>query len=300
MLNLGDTLVKDDRVLSHVPEALDVLTRFETESKTSLVLSLVSDYEMPKPPVTAHKINSIFSKYVAVLEGLGLKRFFEPVQRRVTLSTHAGVFKPDPRIFNKAIQRLRLRLSLNQCLSITENAEHVTACRNLGMMSLLFDPTKSTQGDFTDWAEAPTLITRIVNPESNLNLRLAVQLQLATIYDLQLVRLNDDSKPRDVIHGLAKKLFPVPLKKSGATEMIEVPFSVQVDISFDKQGNIRGVKTDRPTAEDLAEAADYVKTLEANKQISHGEGNLKGSETHELKTDERGRKLLTRKRFTAT
>jgi len=300
MLDLGDTLVKDDRVLPHVPAALEVLAQFETESKTPLVLSLVSDYEIPKPPATAPKINSIFSKYVAVLDELGLKRFFEPVERRVTLSTHAGVFKPDPRIFKKAIQRLRLRLSLNQCLFITENAEHVTACRSLGMMSLLFDSTKSAQGDFTDWAEAPTLITRIVNPESNLNLRLAVQLQLATIYDLQLVRLNDDSKPRDVIHGLAKKLFPVPLKKRGATEMIEVPFSVQVDISFDKQGNIRGVKTDRPAAEDLAEAADYIKTLEANKQISRGEGNLKGSETHELRTDERGRKLLTRKRFTAT
>ncbi len=286
----GDTLFKDDRVLPHVPEALEVVSRFETRGKPSLVLSLVSDYEMPTAPLTPRKVTTIFNKYAATLDRLQLKQFFEPVELRVTLSTHAGALIPDPRLFKKAIQRLRLRIGLDECLFVSNDAEHVEACRDLGMTALLVD----------DWTEAPLSIARLVNPESTLNMSLALQIPLATTYDVQLIRVNETSSS-NVVHGLAKKLFPVPLKKRrGATETIDVPFTVQVDISFDKQGKIRGVKTDQPTAEAIAESADYVETLEANKQITHGEGSPKGNETHELKTDEKGRKVLMRKRFTAT
>lgn len=299
MLDLGDTLVRGDTVLPHVPEALGVLTRFETKSTTSLVLSLVSDYDMPTPPETPRKTRAIFNTYVAMLDKLQLKTFFEPVERRVTLSTHAGVLKPDPRIFKKAIQRLRLRIGLSECLFITENAEHVSRCRQMGMTALLFDTAGSLKGDFSDWAEAPLLIASIVNPESAVNKKLALQLQLATTYDMQLVSIGDP-QTRRAIHGLAKKLFPISLKmRGGSPETIEVPFTVNVEISLDKQGRIRGVTTDQPTTEALEESAHFVATLEANNQISHGEGALKGSETHELKIDEKGRKFLTRKRFTA-
>ena len=294
----GNTLFKDDRVLPHVLEALEVLSQFETQGERSVILSLVSDYEMPKAPVTPPKINAILNKYVAILDKLRLKEFFEPVALRVTLSTHAGVCEPDPRFFKKAIQRLRLRIGLNECLFIGNDAEHVKACRSLGIMALLLDATE--QGDFEDWAEAPLLIARLVNPASTLNMRLALQLPLAATYDVQLIRVND-AQSKNVVHGLGKKLFPVPLKKRrGTTEMIEVPFTVQVAVSFDKQGRIRTVKTDQPTAEAIGESADYVETLEANKQISHGEGSPKGSETHQLKTDATGRKVLMRKRFTAS
>jgi hypothetical protein len=286
----GGALFKDDRVLAHVPEALEVMSRFETQGRPSMVLSLVSNYEMPTAPVTPRKINTIFNKYVATLEMLRLKEFFEPVEVRVTLSTHAGVLIPDPRLFKKAIQRLRLRIGLNECLFVGNDAEHVKACRGLGMTALLVD----------DWAEAPLLIARLVNPASTFNMSLALQLPLAATYDVQLIRVND-AQSRNVVHALGKKLFPVPLKKRrGATETIEVPFTVQLDISFDKRGKILTVKTDEPTAEAIAESADYVETLEANKQISYGEANPKGSETHELKTDEKGRKVLMRKRFIAT
>jgi len=280
----GDALISDGKGLPHVSEVLDVLTRFEPPARASLVVSLVADYEMPTTPVTPQKINRIFDKYVARLDELGLKQFFEPVGLRVTLSTHAGVFKPDARLFKKAIQRLRLRTGLDECLFVGNNAEQVKACRALGMSALFFDSG--------DWAEAPLLIARVVSPASNFNLRLALQLPLATTYDVQLIRIKE-AQSRNIIHGLGKKLFPVPLK----TETIEVPFTVQVDISLDKQGKIRDVKTDEPTAEAIAESADYVETLDANKQISHGEANVKGTATHELLVDEKGRKVLTRKRF---
>src|SRR5262245_15434317 len=113
----GDTLFKDDRVFPHAPQALEVLSRFETRGKP-LVVSLVSNYEMPSAPA---KINEIFNKYVATLDELRLKEFFEPVEQRITLSTHAGVLIPDARFFRKAIQRLRLRIELDECLFVGNN-----------------------------------------------------------------------------------------------------------------------------------------------------------------------------------
>src|SRR5204862_1547476 len=131
--------------------------------------------------------------------------------RRITLAACAGALPPERRIFAKALQLLRQRISLSECLFITPNAEHVIACRKLGMKVLRFDPEVSTKADFSDWSEAPLLIARIVAPDSALNKRLALQVRLATAYDMQLVSINED-KRSNLIHGRAKKLFPVLLK----------------------------------------------------------------------------------------
>jgi hypothetical protein len=296
MLDLGDTLIKNDAVLPHVPEALEVLSKFETPSGATLVLSLVSDFTMPTPPSTPQKVNAIFKEYVATLTQLHLKKFFEPVERRVTLSTHAGVFKPDPLIFKKALQRLRMRLELTECMFITENAVHVAACRKLRMTALHFAPN----GDFNDWSQAPLLITNLITPVSNSNKKLALQLPLETIYDLHLLSIDDSQPSRDLIHGRAQKLFPVPLELGNQQETIAIPFPVDVEISLDKQGMLRSVTYDDPDPEAVAESALFVKTLAANKQISQGGGSLKGNETHELRLDQKGRKVLQRRRYTAT
>ena len=292
MLDLGDTLAEGDNVLPHVPEALQALSRFETASGANLALALVSDYTMPEPPVTAQKIEAIFAEYVKELEQLQLKKFFEPVDRHATLSTHAGVFKPDAAVFKKALQRLKLRAGLNSCLFVTENAEHIAACRKLGMETLLFGPTD--EADFSDWSEAPLLIARKVAPENAQNMRLALQLRLATEFDIELVSVSNKSE--NLIEGRAKKLFPVKLKQ----ESIEVPFPVTVEISLDKDGRIRDVSSEQPDPEALHESAHYLKTLEANKQISRDSKTPRGDETHEVKVNEKGRKVLTRRRFTAT
>jgi hypothetical protein len=296
MLDLGDTLIKNDAVLPHVPEALEVLSKFETPSGATLVLSLVSDFTMPTPPSTPQKVNAIFKEYVATLTQLHLKKLFEPVERRVTLSTHAGVFKPDPLIFKKALQRLRMRLELTECMFITENAVHVAACRKLRMTALHFAPN----GDFNDWSQAPLLITNLITPVSNSNKKLALQLPLETIYDLHLLSIDDSQPSRDLIHGRAQKLFPVPLELGNQQETIAIPFPVDVEISLDKQGMLRSVTYDDPDPEAVAESALFVKTLAANKQISQGGGSLKGNETHELRLDQKGRKVLQRRRYTAT
>jgi hypothetical protein len=66
----------------------------------------------------------IFDEYLKLLEQFGLRAFFEPVDRRVTLSTHAAANKPDRRVFEKAIARLGVSAALTDCLFITENVSH--------------------------------------------------------------------------------------------------------------------------------------------------------------------------------
>jgi len=154
ILDLGETLVHDGAVFPHVTQALDAFARMQTADGEPLATCLVSDFKMPVPPTTPEKIGEIFEEYLALLDDFGLREFFEPVERRATLSTHAGVNKPDRRVFEKALERLEVNAALTECLFITENEAHIEACTILGMETLRFG---SAEG-FTDWAEAPSLV----------------------------------------------------------------------------------------------------------------------------------------------
>ena len=157
ILDLGNTLVAADRTLPHVPEALTALHELDGATGEPLGIALVSDFD-PAVPHTPARVEAIFAEYLALLDGFGLRAFFEPVQRRVTLSTHAGVGKPDPRVYRLALTRLGTDAGFAECLSITENAGHVAACRALGMQALQFGV------DFDDWAQAPDLVRRLIDP----------------------------------------------------------------------------------------------------------------------------------------
>ena len=190
MLDLGDTLIHGESVFPHVPEALEALREFKTTGGAQLALSLVSDFVMPDPPSTAKKIKDIFRQYIAILEQLKLKKFFEPVERHITLSTHAGVNKPDRRVFELAIKRLGLTAKLSECLFITENRDHIKACRKLKMATLQFGSSKSEGADFSDWSEAPLLINKIAAPANLGNLESALKLRLAAEHGLESISLN--------------------------------------------------------------------------------------------------------------
>lgn len=166
MLDLGDTLVHGDEVFPHVLEALETLRNFETAGGKPLQLALVSDFLMPQPPVTPAKIDELFQQYIDIVKGFGLSEFFEPFEQHITLSTHAGVRKPDRQIFELAITRLGMDVALSDCLFITENAEHISACQELGMATLWF-ASEASGGDFDDWSEAPLLVSQLVHPENS-------------------------------------------------------------------------------------------------------------------------------------
>ena len=138
LLDLGDTLAHEDSVFAHVPEALETLRNFKTAEGKRLQLALVSDFLMPDPPVTPAKIEKLFQQYIEIVKQLKLSEFFKPFKRHITLSTHAGVRKPNRRIFELAITRLGLDATLRDCLFITENADHISRCGKLGMATLQF------------------------------------------------------------------------------------------------------------------------------------------------------------------
>jgi len=74
---------------------------------------------------------------------------------------------------------------------------------------------------------------------------------------------------------------PVPDPKPGAAGPILVPLP------------------GKRTPETLAEAARFVETLEANRQIARGPGPLPPGATHRIEKDARGGKRLVRTRFSA-
>ncbi len=162
MLDLGDTLVHGDTPFPGVPEALEAIGDLTTTAGEPLATCLVSDFLMPPVPAKPPQIADRFKTYVDELETMGLKLFFEPVEERATLSTHVGVNKPDCRVFQMALLRLGSSARLDECLFITENPSHITACQNRGMKTLRFDASGSRAADFSDWSAAPALIAALL------------------------------------------------------------------------------------------------------------------------------------------
>jgi beta-phosphoglucomutase-like phosphatase (HAD superfamily) len=167
MFDLGMTHVDEHRrPFPHVEDALTAIAGFKTADGKALRSCLVSDFTMATPPVTAAKVTAIVNEYLAILDKTGLRPFFEPVSKRVTLSTQVGVEKPDRKIFETALQRLGAGVSLDECLFITEDGGHIDEARKtLKMTALHFRGGKSSEPSFDDWAEAAGLIARIVAPD---------------------------------------------------------------------------------------------------------------------------------------
>ena len=147
MFDLGLTLIDGHhKPFAKVPEALTAIAGLKTSNGTPVKMCLVSDFTMAEPPGVTAKIRALFKEYLAVLDETGLRPFFEPVQRRVTLSTQAGALKPDRKVFETALRRLQVKASLTECLLVTEDAAHVLAVRNeLHMQTLRFRAAGSNQ-----------------------------------------------------------------------------------------------------------------------------------------------------------
>lgn len=153
MLDLGGTLVSENplQVLPGVPQALAALNGLATASGAPLAVCLVSNY---RP--TAEEVAATFQQYLGLLTNLGLTAYFQPVNQRVTLSTHTATWKPDRRVFELAVQRLGITASLDECLLITEDAGHIAAARSYGMKALRFGV------DFQDWTAAPAAVANLL------------------------------------------------------------------------------------------------------------------------------------------
>jgi hypothetical protein len=110
----------------------------------------------------------------------------------VTLSTQAGANKPDRRVYQLALERLGGGATLADCLSITEDAAHVAACRALGMGALRFG------GDFSDWSDAAMLVRHLVDPANPANTALALGVWLRAQHRRTLAGLDGGPTPAGV------------------------------------------------------------------------------------------------------
>ncbi len=299
MLDLDNTMIHGDTIFPHVPEALGTIGRFEKVSGEPLAMCLVSDFHMPTPPPTQEKIEAIFRDFLSILGQFHLREFFEPVSQGVTLSTHAGVHKPDRKVFETAISRLGVQAELEECLFITENPSHISECQKLGMSTLQFGDTDSEGVVFSDWSEAPLLIAQFVAPDSNVNMKLALSLYLAHNHGINLISLEERTSSKDPIHARAKTLYPISYPKLGALDGVHMELPVDVFIQVNEKGQIKSVQTTQPSAEHISEAKYYLQSLIANHQVSLELGELSPGATHQIEIDSKGRHVLTRKRYSA-
>ena len=139
MFDLGDTL--EHRVQGKdnlMPGALELLSEIQNmhdHNGDSPALALVSDFDKPS------------EEYYALLEALGIDNFFKPFTERITLSNEIGVMKPDEKIFRAAIDKVQTDLPYQNVVFITEDKEHISAVRQLGMMAIRLKEAEESNGE---------------------------------------------------------------------------------------------------------------------------------------------------------
>jgi hypothetical protein len=300
MFDLGETLVDaHQRPFDHVREALTAIASFRTADSKPLRSCLVSDFTLVTPPITPAKVRPVFEEYLAILGTTGLRELFEPVGKRVTLSTHVGVNKPDRAVFTKALSRLQSRAALTECLFIAENTDHIRAVRQtLGMTTLQFEAPGVTHFDFDDWSQAPALIAHLVDPHQPDNLHGAVQAHLAAhgVETVSAQAMGTSGK----VHVAGNIWHKVPVPGHPELDDVHVAVPVAGELTLGRTGKLTGNLPKQPNEEQLAEARAFVGSLAAHGQI---EGVVRGPNrgaTHAIEVDAQGRRKLVRKRFSAT
>ena len=166
LFDLGRTLEDQDVLLPGATEMLEAVRGLVDADGAALQIGLVSDYTMPE---TAADVPALRQEYLAILDRLSLREFFEPVEVRVTLSTELGVFKPDERVFRAALDKLQPGIPFGSALFVTEHPGHVAAARALGMRAVHFKGPGQTTGDIaqlldfipiaTDFVASPAMAT---------------------------------------------------------------------------------------------------------------------------------------------
>jgi beta-phosphoglucomutase-like phosphatase (HAD superfamily) len=308
MFDLGGTLVDDQlKPLPHVPDALAAIAALRCADGKPLRSCLVSDYTMAPPQATVAQVRALFREYLAQLDQTGLRTWFEPVARRITLSTHAGRRKPAAAVFSKALARLQSKATLAECLLITENAAHAAAVRQkLGMQALLYGGAGTPAADFCDWRQAPALVAARLGlaaeaePHQRVRDRLlALGVEPETIETAAAGRLR--------IRGRVWQPLAVP----GHPELDGLCVAVPVDgeCGPGPEGDAELVKLAQPGAKELAETTAFVHQLAEQGQIAGpakggaargpSRGSLPGQASHAVETDAQGRRRLVRKRFSA-
>jgi len=147
LFDLGNTLedVEQGGLLPGASETLEAIQAMRDADGNAPVLALVSDFG--EIPATPEQRQASQSEYFGILRNLGILGYFEPVARRVTLSTEVGAAKPSRRIFQAVIDKIGGGLLFQDVMFITERKSHVNAARDLGMKAIHFKGPGEISGD---------------------------------------------------------------------------------------------------------------------------------------------------------
>ena len=279
MFDLGGTLVDGQRPFPHVPDALGAVNSFETADGQPLRSCLVSDFAMADPPDDPARVEAIFAEYLALLAGFGLAEFFLPPQERITLSTHAGVRKPDRRVYETALRRLGSPAGLPDCLVITEDAAHLAACRILGMSTVRF-----STGD--DWLDVLLRMRLLVAPASVADGVEALRPWFA-VRDAELISVAEPISAREAAVRLR-----VPARDPDGRPAARL---VDTLVSFDDDGRVLCLTGSGPDTETAA----FVASLRAAGALGVAGRPLAPGVTHTEAIGESGEIVARRRRFSA-
>ena len=247
-------------------------------------------------------LSGVLDEFIKLLPVELIERF-SPVDQRVTLSAHAGVPKPDPKVFVTAIRRLGLSLGLDSCLLITEERMHILHAQQLGMTTLQFSggmspPPEGTE--FVDWSEAPMLIAHRINGSAPVpsNLTAAVRTQLAATHS-ELEAVTVQRQPNESGTSLsiqADSLVPIHDRALGDLDGVCVPVPVTGSLTLNSSGGVIGLEGAEPSQLDIDEVMLLVRSLANTGQIKDHGAKVGTGPTYEVVTDSQGRRILKRRR----
>jgi beta-phosphoglucomutase-like phosphatase (HAD superfamily) len=302
LYDLGNTLVRESDLtpFPHVRTALTAIGQLVTQVGEPLLSCVTSNFPATLP-VPHAQLPSVFQEFLDILHGANLDDLFAPAAKRVTLSAHAGVRKPDAKFFMKAIQRLGVQAGFDECVFITEEPAHIAACRDLGMTCLQFGghaspPPAGT--DFSDWSEAPLLVAGLVAHDNANNLETAVRAHLEGAHGLAVTAMNRLSGDGSV-HAEGQVWTPLSNPALGDLSGVLVELPSRAKVRLDSRGGVEAAEVSPPSPEDIAEATQHVLSLASSGQISGRPGQSPMGATHQVEVDAGGRRYLKRKRFSA-
>jgi hypothetical protein len=161
LFDLGNTLEDHGILLPGAVQMLTALAALRDAQGQPLGLGVVSDFDMPHIPAD---VPAIRQQYIAILERLGIRSFFDPVERGVTLSTEVGVFKPHARVFRAALNKFQRALPFGSALFVTEDSAHVAAANALGVRAVHLKGPGQSGGEIADLLDLIPLVQEFILP----------------------------------------------------------------------------------------------------------------------------------------
>jgi hypothetical protein len=293
LFELEKTLVDPQgKVFAHVLDALKTMKSFQTETGENLLMCLIS---VGRDGAGG---DDTFQGLASRLETLGLKSFFDPLERKVNLIPRADTQGLGRHLFETALSRSASDATLEQCVFFTGDHDAARVARGLNMKTFEFSPSQDGKADFADWLEAPLLVAKIVCSNRPQNTELALRAYLAATENMDLVSLMASSDP-DALLGKVSTWHAITSEKLKDLSGVNVKLPAQIRVQLDASGKVKKVDRTEPAPTDQEEAAHFVESLAMHGQIASGSGVTLRDATHQISTDNEGRRYLVRKRFSA-